>query len=167
MGYNDKFVADLEKFRIKSENSINDARKMMAYELFSRVIDRTPVYFSHEPNAGNTKFNWKCTINNLPGSVLKGTDKKGNATKNRMLAALSRVQGDDTIYFSNSVPWIFMLEDGLYPKQVKYGSWNKKTGKYEVRSSGGYSKQAPKGMVKVTLAEYPYIAKQAIQRAAR
>jgi hypothetical protein len=164
-GYNKEFVADIEKFRLKSESTINDARKLLAYDLFSRVIDRTPIWFEFEKHSGNTKYNWQCTINAPSTKVLKGTDQKGDTTKQRMLKVLARVQGDDDIYFSNSVPWIFHLEDGLYPRNPSVGSWNKQKKEYEIRSSGGFSNQAPKGMVKVTLAEYPDIYRRAVRKA--
>lgn len=164
--YNKEFVADISKFTTKTENRILDARKTMAYDIFSRVIDRTPIWFYWEDGSGNTKYNWQCTVGTLSTRVLKGVDnKKGTVTKKRMQKVVENVQGDETIYFSNSVPWIFNLEDGLYPKSVSKGSWNSRTKKYEVRTVGGFSTQAPKGMVKLTLAEYPNIYKRAIRTA--
>lgn len=162
-GNNVQFVKDLKSFETKSNDTVNEVRKLLAYDLFSRIIDRTPIYFSHEPHAGTTKFNWKCTINTLSERQLKGRDKKGDNTKKRMLNVLSRVSGDDTIFFSNSVPWIFKIEDGGYPNPVKYGSYNTRTGKYEIRTAGGYSKQAPAGMVKLSIAEFPYLRDKAIR----
>ncbi len=162
---NKKFVEDIAKFKIKTERSIDDARKFLCYEMFSRVIDRTSVGFTFEPHSGTAKFNWTCTINTLSTSVLKGTDKKGDVTKGRMQKVLDRVKSDDTIYFANSVPYIMTLESGLYPVPVTQGSWNKKKKKWEIRSSGGYSKQSPAGMVKVTIAAFSQISQAAIKKA--
>lgn len=166
-GYNDQFVIDIQKFATKSINSTNDTRKFIAAEIFEKVIDRTPIHFETLPTSGNTKFNWTCTINTISTRVLKGVDQTGDATKARMMKVLERATGDDTIYFSNSVSWIFQIEDGLYPKNPVLGSWNPQTNKYEIRSSGGFSKLAPQGMVKVTLAEYPDIYRRAIRKAQR
>lgn len=170
-GYNQQFIIDVDKFRIKTEKTINDTRRLIAFDLFSNVIDRTPIYFSFEKHSGTTKFNWKCSINTLSAKVLKGKDKKGTTTKARMLAVLERVKDDDTIYFANSMPGIFHLEDGLYPKSVSKGSWNKQTKSYEIRSVGGFSKggdlnaDSSHGMVKLTLAEYPDIYRRALRKA--
>jgi len=168
-GYNKQFIMDIDSFADKTINTINDVRVAMAYDLFSRVVDRTPIWFTFEKHSGTAKYNWTCTLNAPSTIVLKGTDKKGTLTKARMKKVLDRTQGDDTIYFANNVPYIFHLEDGLYPKNVpndgKHGSYNKQTHKYEVRSIGGFSTQAPQGMVKLTLAEYPHIYKKAIQKA--
>lgn len=162
---NKQFVIDVERFVSKSNIAVNTYRTFLAYEVFSRVIDRTPVYFNFEKTSGNTKFNWQCSINSPRTGVLKGTDKKGDKTKQRMLSVLERVQGDDTIFLANSVPWIWHLESGLYPNSPVRGSYNKKTGKYEIRSVGGYSKQAPRGMVKLTLTEVPQLRTQALRKA--
>jgi hypothetical protein len=167
MSNNKDFITDIAKFKIKSENTIDDTRKFLAFELFSRVVDRTPVGFLYEPTSGNTKFNWTCTINTLPTSILKGVDKKGNVTKARMEKVLDRVKSDDIIFFSNSVSHIFQIEDGLYPKSPSVGSWNKQTKSYEIRSSGGFSKQAPAGMVKLTLLAFSSVSKNAIRKAQR
>ena len=164
-GYNKEFVSDIEKFKKKSEDTVNDARRFMAYSLFKKIIDRTPVYFEWTQNAGNAKNNWTCSINTLVTTVNSGTDKKGSVTKARVAKVLKQVQGDDDIYFSNSVSQIFMLEDGLYPKNVSKGSWNSQTKKFEIRSIGGFSKQAPKGMVKLSLVEFPNIYKRSIKKA--
>lgn len=165
-GDNAKFLVDMEKFVSKSNVAINTVRAFMAYELFSRVVDRTPVYFKWEKTSGTTKYNWQCTLNTPSTKVLKGTDKKGTRTKQRILKVLERVTADEDIYFANSVPWVWNLESGLYPKSPVRGSYNKKTKKYEIRSTGGYSKQQPSvGMVKLSLTEVPQIRAQALRKA--
>lgn len=163
--YNKQFNLDIEKFSVKTNSTVNDARKFIAFELFKRVIDRTPVWFTFEKHTGTTKYNWQCTINTVSTRILTGRDINGDNTKNRMRKVLDRVSGDDTIYFANSVPWIFQLEDGLYPKNPSVGSWNSQKKEYEIRSVGGFSKQAPKGMVKITLAEYSSIRTGLIRKA--
>jgi hypothetical protein len=164
-GYNKEFVIDLERFAKKAESTVLDVRKNLAYELFKRIVNRTPVYFEHESHSGTTRNNWKLTIGTLNTSIASGTDKKGNITKARASKILKKLQGDETIYISNSVPWIFHLEDGLYSKNPSVGSYNTQTKQYEVRTINGFSTQAPRGMVKVTLAEYPDIYRRAIRKA--
>lgn len=57
-------------------------------------------------------------------------------------------------YFTNNLPQIQTLEYGGYPDPVKKGSWRPMHKRkdpsvaYEIRSIGGYSKQAPKGWVR-------------------
>jgi len=162
---NKQFVVDIAKFQIKSENTIDDTRKFLCYEMFSRVVDRTGIGMSYEQHSGTAKYNWQCTINTMSSRILKGTDKKGNVTKTRMAKVLDRVSADDTIFFANSVPYILVLEEGLYPSPVSRGSWNKQTKKYEIRSRSGFSTQSPSGMVKVTVLSFGSISKNAIKKA--
>ena len=167
MANNKQFVVDITKFTIKSEKTIDDTRKFVAYAMFSRVIDKTPLHLEYLPTTGNTKYNWQCTINAPSTRVLKGVDKKGDVTKARMLKVLERVSGDQTIFFANSVPWIHHLEEGLYPRNPVKGTWNSQTKSYEIRSQGGYSKQSPSGMVKTTVMSFSEISKNALRRAQR
>lgn len=162
---NKQFILDIEKFVSKSNVSVNTFRAFFAYDVFERVINRTPIGFTFEPHSGTAKGNWTCGINTIPTSVLKLTDQTGESTKARMLKVLERVQGDDVIYLANSVPYIWNLEDGLYTKNPILGSWNRQTHSYEIRSAGGFSRQAPAGMVKLTLSEAPQLRKQALKKA--
>jgi len=50
-----------------------------------------------------------------------------------------------TIYIQNNLPYASVIEYGTYPSPVKKGTYIG-NGKYEIRSSGGYSKQAPQGV---------------------
>lgn len=72
--------------------------------------------------------------------------------------------GDGNIVLFNNQPYAEVLEFGGYPNPPKKGSWVKsgfsrvgkggkvhKSGGYEIRSSGGFSKQAPRGIYTVAL----------------
>lgn len=67
--------------------------------------------------------------------------------------ALSKIVGfqlGSVIYIQNNSPYAGVIEFGGYPNPPKKGSWNKKAKRYEIKSSGGYSMQAPKGVYTVT-----------------
>lgn len=65
------------------------------------------------------------------------------------------------MYFFNNLPYAHTVEYGGYPKSVKKGSYNKQRGKYEILSAGGFSQQAPKGMLRVNLISFGRRLKQA------
>ena len=46
------------------------------------------------------------------------------------------------------------------PEKGSRISIGKAKGQYEIRSAGGFSKQAPAGMVRTTIAEFPYIVRK-------
>ena len=52
----------------------------------------------------------------------------------------------------NNLEYIHVLEFGLFPTPVKKGT-RIPGGGYEIRSEGGFSKQAPGGMVRLAIAD--------------
>ena len=52
------------------------------------------------------------------------------------------------MYLTNNTDYVNVVEFGGYPKKVARGTYNKVTGVWEKRSARGFSKQAPKGMVR-------------------
>lgn len=73
---------------------------------------------------------------------------KPNATG--MSIAFSAINGMasdklPTVFIQNNSPQASVIEFGGYPNPVKKGTYMG-NGKYEIRSSGGYSKQAPQGV---------------------
>lgn len=61
------------------------------------------------------------------------------------------VTGD--LHLSNNAEWILLLEFGGYPNPPKRGTWSKRLQRYVVRSVNGFSKFAPRGILRVTHAE--------------
>ena len=70
------------------------------------------------------------------------------------------VQGDESIFITNNLPYITMLELGGYGK---YENGEQKTKANGEKTVNGYSKQAPHGMVGVTLANNENIVNSAIK----
>jgi hypothetical protein len=52
---------------------------------------------------------------------------------------------------ASGLPYIRILEYGGYPNPPVRGSWDRATRQWVVKSSGGFSRQAPQGMVRVTV----------------
>ena len=110
-------------------------------DMFSRVIKRTPV------DSGRTRGNWQYAVGSPPSGVLDELDKSGSGV---ISGIANDIQGWDpviTAYLANNVPWILKLENGGYGKGEK--------------TTGGFSKQAPRGMVKITVAEFETLLKKA------
>lgn len=94
--------------------------------------------------------------------------------KNNAIQALQYVQNkikgwrwyinQGKIIIFNNLPYAGVLEEGGYPKNPKRGSWNPKTKQYEIRSAGGFSKQAPKGIYTITIAEFNKYYQQELQK---
>ena len=133
---------DLNKFAKEADYKIKDVRRKFAFALYAGIVKKTPV------DTGSARANWNVSVGKVDPSVTDKTKKTGTRIKEADIKA----EGDETIYISNNLPYITTLEYGGYPSPVKKGTYNKKTESYEIRSEGGYSKQAPSGMVGVTVA---------------
>lgn len=109
-------------------------------------------------DTGRARANWFLT-------KIKPSKKivKSNTSSQSYSSKLSgRVLGN-RFFLTNNLPYIKTLEYGGYPKDVKKGTKKRKGGGYEIRSSGGYSKQAPNGMVRITLKNFPRRLKKALR----
>lgn len=120
------FALDLSKFAKNANADMKLVVKKIAFESFKRIILRTPV------DTGRARANWGVAIGKpRTGMFVESSDKSGGGTIN---AAMSGVEqfvaagADGSIFLTNNVPYIGPLE---------YGS----------------SKQAPQGMVRVTVEE--------------
>ena len=147
-----KFAIDMEQFHVETMRDIDVIRRKVTLDVFSRVVKKTPV------DTGETRGNWQTSVG---APILQTIDRDWDPTGevgDQVMA--SRVT--DPVFLSNNVPWILKLEFGRYPNPPEKGTYiPRRHGgpRHEVRSAGGFSKQAPRGMVRVTLEEFPYIVK--------
>lgn len=128
----------------RQKTKIYDVRREIAYALFAKILYRTPV------DSGRARQNWLVTLNG--GSLAYNP----NAAKGGMVLADGRrmifnAKGDDTIYIQNNVPYIEKLEYGEYGPNSPSG-----------KTIHGFSRQAPRGMVGVTMLEAGGIISEAI-----
>jgi hypothetical protein len=165
MGYNnEQEVLKIELFLDTVQKRMKSTFKEAVKEAAYRVIDRTPTFFEEYPESGNTKANWNMSVDTPDlGYDKSKADYQGQTTiaeANNKIHQ-SAVTTNTTFYLSNASPAIIPLELGLYPKTPLRGSYNKYTKTYEIRSAGGYSKQAPQGIVGIVALEWPQIVQDA------
>ncbi len=122
----------------------NKKVKAIYIQGLSAVITGTPVSFK---DGGRLRNNWFLTTEK-PSQSIRGANSRGSAS----YSSLSKMPDyvlDKTIYFTNNMPYANVVEFGGYPKNPKYGTW---TGSgFQKLSQNGYSKQAPSGMVRISL----------------
>jgi len=88
-------------------------------------------------DTGQFRHNWRFAIGGPDTSTTKMTDRDGTATVNEALTVLRQFKLGDVIHISNSLPYAYRLEYG-------------------------WSKQAPQGMVRLTVQSYPQLLRQAV-----
>tara|TARA_R110000822_G_scaffold266067_1_gene389923 strand:- start:277 stop:795 length:519 start_codon:yes stop_codon:yes gene_type:complete len=139
----------LERF---DKSTIKDADAVVreyAKNMFGTIIEKTPVGDFDGEHEGTLKGGWLVTAG-APGEGF-GTRDATRTRESLSIPKLISKTGTRSLYLTNNLPYVNVVEYGGYPQTVKRGTFNKKTGKYQVRSSGGFSKQAPKGMVRITM----------------
>jgi hypothetical protein len=136
-------IKDVKDQQKAYENAIRKA----VIELFRRVILNTPV------DTGQARGNWQASINSPISSLMDTKDPEGSKAVNKMVnIILSKEDVSEAVFWlSNNLPYIDVLEFGEYPNPPKEG-----TGK----TSGGFSTQAPSGMVRKSLKELEGIIKE-------
>lgn len=87
-------------------------------------------------DTGRFKGNWQVAIGSIPAGVLAIDDKTGSATISKMTAAVLGLKAGQVIYLVNNLE---------YARPLEYG----------------HSKQAPAGVVRTTLQEFPQVVAKA------
>jgi len=143
---NSSFSKEVHLFINKTNTKITLIKRLAIYNLFSNIVDRTPKWIDGHPHSGTAKWNWKISIGALRNSVLKGKDPEGSRTKDRGFRELKEMTDEDQdIYIENAVPYIFLLEEGGYPDPSTASN---------PRTIGGFSTQAPEGMLRISAMEW-------------
>ena len=136
-----KWTMDLNKYVKDKQTEIKEVRKAYAFALYSSIVKKTPV------DTGRARANWNVSVGSPDLSTSENTRKTPKSKKE-----MPEPKGDESIFISNNLPYITTLEYGGYPK-------NSTTGK----TVNGFSKQAPEGMVGVTLANNDAIFDSAVR----
>ncbi len=151
-----KFANQIIQFDEKVLEALQTTRRETAIRLFSAIINDTPV------DKGRAKGNWQPSLNTPATGIIDTTDENLGLNK-----VLNMDYGtDEDIWLVNNLPYIAVIEYGLYPKNVKRGSRVKQGKKwiYVIKSAGGYSKKSPQGMVRKNVARFEQIFKEALMK---
>jgi phage gpG-like protein len=125
-----------------------------AFKVLKGVYDKTPV------DTGACRQNWLVTLN-AGTSAFDPSKTSGQALLDGGEVIKAAV-GDDKIIIQNNAPYAAKLEYGGYPDPPKRGGLNKKG---RPKTAGGYSSQAPHGMVGATLAKADALFEKAVKAA--
>ena len=137
----------LDRFDSNSVKSANAVLKETMKDLFGSIIEQTPVGDFDPEHEGLLKGNWQLT----EGSPAKGDVKARMPKRTRSSLKFPREVLGKRFYLTNNLPYANDVEYGGYPRIVKLGTFNKKTRRFQIRSSKTFSKQAPKGMVRINI----------------
>ncbi|NLA68316.1 MAG: HK97 gp10 family phage protein [Gammaproteobacteria bacterium] len=141
------FAADLRAFAVKSEKAADATVRAITFALFREVVQRTPVGNPSEwknpppPGyvGGRLKGNWQVSTGSPATGALTSTDKSGATTIAKIAAGVGGL--GDVSYLANNLP---------YAHRIEYDGWSRK--------------QAPAGMVRVSMSRINQIVARAIRQ---
>lgn len=155
MASNQDFTINVSAFVKKAKLKPDVVLRKIALDLFSAVILRTPV------DTGMLRGNWQVGVGTIPSGTAEKADKTGARVLRELQSKVDQAHWGTSIYLVNNLPYASVVEYGAFPNPVKRGTYVK-TGqtKYGItgpgfvkRSAGGFSKQAPAGMVRISVEE--------------
>ena len=139
------FEAQCRKFAEKANMSVGKTIRGSAIVLFKGIIKMSPV------DTGRFRANWMVGMRVPSEETTESTDKTGGTTAMNMAQYINAQKDSYEFTMANNLPYAHMLEYGGYnPNLVGPQQATSKT-------VNGYSRQAPNGMVRVSVAMFTSI----------
>ncbi len=139
------WTVNLNEWADAQKTEMMDVKREFAFAVFTKVVLRTPV------DKGSHRQNWLVTLNG-ESFAYNPEAKKGGRVLNAGRQIILGSKPGDRIVFQNNGPAIDKLEYGGYGPNSKSG-----------KTVNGFSRQAPNGMVGITIMEAGGILSQTIQ----
>jgi hypothetical protein len=132
------FEDQMRAFARRASMSVEKTIKGTSIKLFSAIIKSSPV------DSGRFRANWMAAGVQPSSAVTNSTDKSGSAATVAMASYISSARGQMVFTMANNLHYAYKLEFGGYPGDGP-------------NTVGGFSKQAPAGMVRVNVARFQAI----------
>lgn len=130
----------------QAKDDIDTVVRRATLELFSSVGVKSPV------DTGRFRANWNVQYATADLSTTASTDQGRMTTE---IAKVESLAVGGIVYMTNSLPYAAVLEFGGYPNPPKGG---------EGKTVNGFSKQAPAGMVRLSVVEFQSHVKAALSK---
>lgn len=130
------FAKEISTFGVKTKEQMDFFVFTICTEIGQGVVLKTPV------DTGRARGNWMPSLDVPDGTISTRVDPSGGSAIAEIQALAKQASGR-IFYLSNNLPYIRHLEYGLYGQPQ--GSAN------GPKTIGGFSKQAPAGMVRTTI----------------
>lgn len=146
------FSLDVSEFAKVVDKRAVDVQRALAIDVFGKIVLRTPV------DTGRLRGNWNISYDQPDRSKDKtGPDPNGTYKLAEIKVKAQAIPKGQSIWMTNNLDYAPVVEYGGYPSK----------GGETPKTINGFSKQAPKGMVRVTLSEFSSAIKKAIAKAKR
>ena len=140
------FSLDVSKFAEKAKMSTSKAVRKTAIGLYSAIITESPV------DTGRFRANWMVSGRQPDTTTTFELDKSGSKTIDKMTNFILSASDYGMFTLSNNLPYAHVIEYGGYPGDGP-------------NTVGGFSIQAPQGVVRVNIARFEQLLNEAAQEA--
>ena len=135
------FALDVRAFVEKTKKNNETVMRQVTLKLFSAIIKASPV------DTGRFRMNWIAS-GPLPATIIeKGIDPSGAKAEASMSRYVTSAIDWQEFTLANNLPYANVIEYGGYPGNGP-------------NTVGGYSKQAPQGVVRVNIARFNALLEQ-------
>ncbi len=100
------FKLGVKAFAKKMGRDVNDIKRLVAIDIFGKIITESPV------DTGRFRNNWNTSLNKPNYSTTLETDQSGQKAKDGILSVIQGAKVEDDIYLSNGLPYAKRLENG-------------------------------------------------------
>lgn len=129
------FALDVAAFAAKAKKNPEIVIRQVSIKLFSAIILGSPV------DTGRFRMNWQAAGRSPETGTVTGVDKTGTTSINKMASVIVGLKDWYEFTLANNLPYANVIEYGGYPGDGP-------------NTTGGYSKQAPQGCVRVNVARF-------------
>jgi len=133
------FASQIQEFNIDFSNLSDDVFRITVIKFFGQVVQASPV------DTGRFRANWFITINIPSAKVEPDSFESGNQVNSRIERTVNGVRVPRNFWLTNNLP---------YSETIEFGGYGGRSSPKTIR---GFSRQAPKGVVRITAKRFSRI----------
>ena len=135
------FALDVKAFCDKAKKNPETVMRQVSLKLFSAIIKASPV------DTGRFRMNWQASGSAPASGTTVATDQSGGKAISAVAEYVLKAPDWHEFTLANNLPYANVIEYGGYPGEGP-------------NTVGGYSKQAPQGVVRVNITRFNALLEQ-------
>lgn len=135
------FALDVSRFVEKAKKNPETVMRQVSLKLFSAIIKASPV------DTGRFRMNWQASGSAPASGTTVATDQSGGKAISAVAEYVLKAPDWSEFTMANNLPYASVIEYGGYPGDGP-------------NTVGGFSKQAPQGVVRVNITRFNALLEQ-------
>jgi len=139
-----RFSDQIREFNIDFSNLFDEVFRITVIKFFGQIVQASPV------DTGRFRANWFATISRPSRKVEPNSEKSENEVNQRIERVVNGARIPRIFWLTNNLPYSEVIEFGGFGDGPK--------------TTGGFSRQAPKGVVRITAKRFTRIFNENARR---